>query len=152
MDEMTLSQQRAEVIEKFINIEIVVNAIICQHYFGCLRKEFFLEVLYDEYCTFALKRRILEKIVPNVDKKQIQSLNRLSTIRNYFAHIGLELFKVKEGVPQKGQVGIVPDPRELDEAVDFSELYKEFKDIEPTLAKYLFCEVFEKMGGKLLKG
>ena len=70
---------RAEVIEKFINVETIINAIISQHYLKRLVMPFLLEVLYDEYFSFALRRRILEKIlnksVPDYDKKQIEYLN-----------------------------------------------------------------------------
>jgi hypothetical protein len=47
---------------------------------------FLLEVLYDEYFSFAPKRLILEKIIENLDRKMLQDLNRANTIRNYFAH------------------------------------------------------------------
>ena len=59
MDNQTLSQMRSEVIEKFINLEMIINAIISQHYFRKVYMPFFFEVLYDEYCSFGLKRRIL---------------------------------------------------------------------------------------------
>jgi hypothetical protein len=141
MEEKTLSQMRAEVIEKLINIEIIINAIISQHYLKKVVKPFLLEVLYDEYFSFALRRRILEKIlkksIPNYDKKQIEDLNRLNTIRNYFAHTGPEIF---EGpiTPHEGQKGIVPDPRNLDKAIDYTQLYTEFHKLESTVIKYLF--------------
>jgi len=149
MDEQALSQARGEVIEKFINLETLINAIISQHYFGKLIQPFFLEVLYDEYCTFGLKRRILTKIVPNIDKGQVDKLNRLNTIRNYFAHAGPEIFS-GAGVPNKGQVGVVPDPRKLDRPIDFARLHEEFQEIEPGVAKYLF-KLFQELGGETLR-
>ncbi len=60
MDKDKLSKYRADVIERFINVEWIINAIICQHYFKRVSMPFLLEVLYDEYFSFALKRRILE--------------------------------------------------------------------------------------------
>ena len=63
MDNNNISKYRSEVIEKAINIEWIMSAIICQHYFKKTILPFLLEVLYDEYFSFALKRRILEKIV-----------------------------------------------------------------------------------------
>src|SRR5215204_2008170 len=59
---LDISTIRSAVIEKSINLEWMMNAIISQHYFGAVKKSFILEVLYDEYCSFALKRRILMKI------------------------------------------------------------------------------------------
>ena len=50
--------------ERFINIETMINAIISQHYFKKVPLNFYLEVLYDEYFSFALRRRILENDNP----------------------------------------------------------------------------------------
>ena len=83
MDEEKLSRYRSEVIERFINIEWIINAIISQHYFKRVLLPFVLEVLYDEYFSFALKRRVLEKIIKTIDNQKVQDLNRLNTIRNY---------------------------------------------------------------------
>jgi len=58
--ENNILNYRAEVIEKFINIETLINAIICQHYFHKLIMPFYLEVLYDEKFNFYLRRNILE--------------------------------------------------------------------------------------------
>ena len=147
MDGQRLSQARAEVIEKFINLEWLINAIISQHYFGKAYLPFVLEVLYDEYCSFAFKRRILEKIVRDIDAKQIQNLNRLATIRNYFAHVGLFSGIV---VASKEQVDVVPDPRKVDQPIDFARLYEEFQKKEPSVAEYLF-EVYRGLGGIFIK-
>ena len=75
IDKDVLSKYRAEVIERFINMEWLINAIICQHYFKRVLMPFLLEVLYDEYFSFALKRRILEKIINNIDGQKVQELN-----------------------------------------------------------------------------
>lgn len=56
MDKDEISKCRAEVIERFINIEWIINAIISQHYLKRVVVSFILEVLYDEYFSFALKR------------------------------------------------------------------------------------------------
>jgi len=107
-------------------------------------------VLYDQNFNFALRHSILEKIIPDVDTKQIENLNRLSTIRNYFAHIGQEIFKGAE-LPSEGQVGIVYDPRNLDKSIDFTQLYEEFQTKEPTVAEYLF-KLYQELGGEYIKG
>ena len=148
MDEQVVSQARAEVIEKFINLEWLINLIISQHYFGKVYRPFILEVLYDENCSFILRRRILEKIIPGLDKKQIQNLNRLNTIRNYFAHTGPQI--VEGAKVGKGQATKVPDPRKLDKAIDFTKLYKEFQRMEPIVAEYLF-KLYQELRGKYPK-
>lgn len=145
MNKEKLSKVRAEVIEKSINIEWIIHAIISQHYFKKVLKPFILEVLYDEYFTFALKRRILEKIIVNLDKQKKDDLNRLNTIRNYFAHCNQELFEgpIKPGPEARG---IVPDPKNIEKAIDFDKLYKEFMEKEISISAYLF-DIFKNIGG-----
>ena len=147
MDNRTLSEYRSEVIKKFINCEMIINVIITQHYFKKVMKPFLLEVLYDEYFSFGLKRRILEKIIPNLNNAKIQELNRLNTIRNYFAHCNQEFFEGPEK-PKPETKGIVPDPKNVEKGIDFEELYTEFIQKEPEINKYL-VKIFTDLGGKL---
>lgn len=74
MDNKIMSKYRSEVIERTINIEWMLNVIITQHYFGRLLYSFVLEVLYNEYFSFALKHRIFKKIVKNLDNKSCKIL------------------------------------------------------------------------------
>jgi len=140
-----VSKYRSEVIEKFINLETVINAIISQHYFGKVRFDFLTEVLYDEYFSFGLKRRILERIVPDIDKEKLQGLCRLNIIRNYFAHCNQEFFP-GSSKPTKETKGFVLDPRNLKKPVDFKALYSEFTAKEKEVTLYLF-ELYKKRGG-----
>ena len=133
MDKDTLSKYRSEIIEKFINIEWIINIIISQYYLKRADKSFLFEVLYDEYFSFALKRRILEKIIKNIDNRKVQDLNRLNTIRNYFAHCGQEYIKG----PDKTQKGRVLDPRNIEEEVNFESLYTEFMKEQGSVVEYL---------------
>ena len=150
MDKETISKYRAEVIEKSINIECIINAIISQHYLHKVMKNFYLEVLYDEYFTFALKRRILEKIIikkkkPNSQK--IQALNRLNTIRNYFAHCNQEIFEASDKTKKWGKI---IDPRRIEREIDFESLYSEFVEKEKGVTEYL-AKLFQDLGGVLEK-
>ena len=145
MDNETLSKYRAEVIERFINIEWIINAIISQHYFKRVILPFLLEVLYDEYFSFALKRRVLEKIIKNIDSKKVQDLNRLNTIRNYFAHCNQEIFE-GPGKPDKIQRGKVIDPRDIKKEIDFESLYSEFMQKVTGVEEYLF-KLYQDLGG-----
>ena len=149
MNQKILSKYRSEVIEKFINCEMVMNAIISQHYFKKIITSFLFEVLYDEYFSFGLKRRILEKIVPGLERKKIDDLNRLNTIRNYFAHCNQEFFKGSE-MPGEGARWIVPDPKDIEKGIDFEKLYKEFIEKEEGVVEYL-VGIFKEMGGILNK-
>jgi hypothetical protein len=138
-----LKEKRGEIIEKFINIESMMNAIISQHYFKKVVRQFYLEVLYDEYFSFGLRRRILEKILTKIDNGKIQHLNRLNTIRNYFAHCNLEMYENKN-IEKK----IIPDPRNNKKEINFELLYSEFIEKENDVLSYLI-DNFEKMGGIL---
>ena len=142
-----LSEHRAEVIERAINVEWLMIAIISQHYFGRVVRPFVVEVLCDEYFSFALKRRVLEKIVHDLDMGRLRDLNRLNTIRNYFAHCNQEMFEGADAPPE-GARGQVIDPRKPDRAIDFDALYDEFADIVGELEKYL-AAVFLDKGGQL---
>lgn len=144
------SKLRSEVIERFINIEWILNAIITQHYFKRIFAPFLFEVLYDEYFNFGLKRRIIEKIIPNLNRQLLQDLNRLNTIRNYFAHCNQEIFRGSK-IPDPDEKGIIPDPRKLYREVDFKKLYEEFMKKEGPVINYLW-DVFQSLGGKFVKG
>ena len=146
MDKDKVSKYRAEVIEKFINIEWIINAIISQHYLKRVTMPFLLEVLYDEYFSFALKRRILEKIIKNIDKQKVEDLNRLNTIRNYFAHCNQEII---EGT-DKTQKGKIIDPRNIERELNFESLYFEFIEKENKVTVYL-AKLYQDLGGILEK-
>lgn len=137
-------------MEKFINCEWIVNVIISQHYFKKANGPFMFEVLYDEYFNFGLKRKILKKILPDIDKAKIDDLNRLSTIRNYFAHCNQEFFEGPEK-PKPGTKGVIPDPKNHKGGIDFEKLYSEFILKEPEIIKYL-VKIFRDLGGILEKG
>jgi hypothetical protein len=86
---------------------------------------------------------VFEKIVDHGDSKaRIQDLNRLGTIRNYFAHCGQEIVPIETGE------GYTPDPRKPDKPVDFAALYAEFREIAPRVELFL-KDVFVSMGGEV---
>ena len=144
--EVTIS--RGKIIEDFINLEDLIGSIICQHFFGEVRTDFMDKVLLDEYFSFALKRRLVQKLVKNFDKSIIEQLNRLNTIRNYFAHCGGECFDGLS-IPEPDVQGYTPDPRQPDKSVNFEELYKEFYQFYPAVNHYLF-NTFTTMSGKVI--
>jgi predicted ATP-dependent protease len=155
MDKETLSKYRAEVIERSINVETIINAIICQRYFKEVIKDFYFEVLYDEYFSFGLKRRILEKIVEDIDQEKLNELNRLNNIRNYFAHCNQQFFEAKDIEEKEVKLiekskGKVIDPRNINREINFEDLYTEYMTKVGNVEKYLH-DIYIKMGGKLLK-
>lgn len=149
MSKEEIISQRGEIINKFINIEWIINAIISQWYMGKVEKEFVMEVLYDAYFSFSLKRRIIEKIFSVRThsklranfKPMLDSLNRLNSIRNYFAHC-------TESMTLENADGeYIPDPRDNGKHLDFQKLYDEFMKKEKDVNKY-FYDLFISIGGK----
>ena len=63
MIDPNIAQHRTEVITRFINLETMINSIICNYYMHKLDKNFILDILYDENFTFSLRRNILFKIL-----------------------------------------------------------------------------------------
>ena len=109
--------------------------------------DFYFEVLYDEYFSFGLKRRILEKIFKDIDSQKLQDLNRLNTIRNYFAHYNQEVFEASD---KEKKAGKVIDPRNIKSDIDFESLYAEFKSKERGVEEYL-STLHQALGGVLFK-
>jgi len=108
---------------------------------------FYIEVLYDEYFSFALRRRILEKIlkgINNLDKQKVDDLNRLNTIRNYCAHCDLEIFEASD---KDKKCGRVVDPRHTEKGIDFEKLHGEYVQKAGGVEEYLF-QIYRDLGGQ----
>jgi len=136
-----LAEQRSEVIDQFIGLEALVDCIIGVHYLGRLSLAFYHEVLYDEYFSFGLKVRILEKILSEDDKdamNAVQLLRRANRIRNVFAHCGITRYESKTGQ------SYVPDPRNPEQGLDFEALHAEFSASIPPLRDFLLKKATEK--------
>ena len=134
MGDKSISEMRSEVIENFIGLEGCVDSVIGIHYLGRLSMAFYHEVLYDEYFSFGLKVRILEKILSaegSSHSRLTEKLRRLNSIRNIFAHCGVQRY---DSATKKLYV---PNPRKTDEALDFGMLYREFIDALPEIRSFL---------------
>jgi hypothetical protein len=126
-------------------MEMLVNAIISQHYLKKVVDAFLLEVLYDEYFNFGLKINILEKILEKINKfdnKKIQNLRRLNNIRNHFAHRNQQFIDLNSGEER------VPDPKRPNVGLDLEFLHDEFVSKEKEVVLFL-KEIFERLGGVL---
>jgi hypothetical protein len=137
-----ISEWRATVLERSINVEWLVNATISQHYFGKVMDAFVLQVLNDEYFSFGLKRSILSKILGKNHKKLIGHLHRIGEIRNRFAHSAPHV------VTTEHPGGFAPDPKNPKQPVDFAALYAEFENLCP-MAESELAAVFAAKGGVL---
>ncbi len=144
-EEHEISVQRASVIEEFIGLEALVDCVIGVHYLGRLSLAFYHEVLYDEYFSFGLKVRILEKILASdgkAGKETVQRLRRASSIRNIFAHCGVTRYEASAGR------SCVPNPRDPEEGIDYGVLYAEYSVSIPLLRDFLLQKAVEK-GAKI---
>jgi len=102
-------------------------------------------VLYDEYFSFGLKVRILGKILSSEGKDaetKLQSLRRLSNIRNLFAHCGVTRYD------SETRESFIPNPKDPDQALDFDALHAEFSATVPGLRDYLLAKAVQK-GAKI---
>ncbi|MCF7846740.1 MAG: hypothetical protein K9M51_01595 [Candidatus Gracilibacteria bacterium] len=142
-----ISQWRSEVIEKFINLEWLINSIISQKYLKACSYPFLFDFLYDVNCTFALKRNVLFKISPDFPEKD--NLNRLNNIRNLFAHCNQELFRNISNAPPSDAIGVIPNPKNPERDICFKQLHEEFNTKEPAVARALL-EIYYSLGGQLL--
>lgn len=143
-----ISKYRSAVIERTINIEWIMNSIITQHYMGRMEMPFIYEVLYDEYFSFALKRRIIEKITPECDGKIIQKLNRINTVRNYFAHCNQLVVEGQNPLDVSAPQGVL-DPRKAGKYIDFEKLFEEFTELAGPIEEYL-SKIFTDLGGEFI--
>ena len=141
MERDLVSKYRSEVIERFINLEWLINAIISQHYFNKTYRPFMMEVLYDESFSFSLRKNILIKISPDFDKRILQKIFRMNTIRNYFAHCNQEIIEIDD--PTEGKT---IDPRKLENLIDFEKLFNEFMGEICEIEEYLFS-IYKMKGG-----
>jgi hypothetical protein len=143
LEDQDIKKLRAEVIDKLINLEILMDAVITQHYFHRTHKQFMYEVLYDEYFSFALKRNILLTITEHPNNKVLNKLHRIGKIRNIFAHRGRVIV---DWVGNSKRERVI-DSKEKE--IDFQELFNEYCDLEKPVLDYL-TEVFKEKGGLLL--
>lgn len=145
MDIPSVAKARAEITEGFIQIETLVGQIITDYYIGQNNRMsvlFMLEMLYDEHCTFAMKRSVLRKILDALFQEkegrinaeaEFQKLFRLNNIRNIFAHCGPDIVLAKDGKGKR----ITPDPRNPCKPLDFDSAFKEFKKLQPEVYCWL---------------
>lgn len=147
-----LTKWRGEIVERFANVEYLINAIISQYYFKEVRLDFFHAVLYNEYFNFALRRSILERIIEQLGliheyrKEMQQGLINLNQKRNYFAHCALKLYER----PDSGAYLGVVDPKDKNKPIGFKEVYDEFFSKVGGIEKFL-AKLAEKLGVKWLK-
>jgi len=136
-----ISSYRKEVIERAINIEMLVNAIISQKYFGRVVLPFVREVLLE--LPFFKKIEILQKF--GIDGEVINKLHDIRGIRNIFAHRNLS-YHLKTDENWKVVSLGKKENKDLAEN-DFERNYQKFVQLAPEVEAELFI-IYDKMGGE----
>ena len=115
-----IMRYRGVVVHDFINIESMIGSII-SIYFAKDNKnnEFNRKVIDDEYFSFGLKVKILEKLKFKVYKTFFEDTRRIGNIRNLFSH---QVPTLEEGF------FIYNADKESSNHIKMAELYKEFRD------------------------
>lgn len=139
-------EYRGFIIGKAIDICGMIDAILNLYFAKDSRQnEFMHKALDDEYFSFGLKIRILEKIKLNLGKELIEKIRRINNIRNEFAH------KVPGIIPKSGPLSISFDitdknPRKIEEL--YTEFFKLVEEAEPELDKFFWKLVEEEKKDK----
>ena len=134
-----IAQYRGVIIHDSISIEALIGAIIAIYFVKDNKNnEFNRKVIDDEYFSFGLKIRILEKLKLETYKEFFEDIRRINNIRNIFAH----------RVPTLDKGFIYQDSKEeKTETKYMSDLHKEFlekiKKVDEQLHKIFFKLVEE---------
>lgn len=113
-----IAQYRGVIIHDLISIDALIGAIIAIYFVKDNKNnEFNRKVIDDEYFSFGLKVRILEKLKIETYKEFFEDLRRMNTIRNTFAH---QVPTLDEGFFKKGKDGKETEINYM------SDLHKEF--------------------------
>ena len=133
-------QYRGVIITDSINIEKIMELIISNYFARKDRSnEFNRKVMDDEYFSFGLKIRILEKLNFEVYKEFFEDFRRINNIRNIFAHCIPGSFT--------GGLSYYNKKKKTHEVKELEEFHKEFlekiKKVGPQLDK-LFWKLVEE--------
>lgn len=139
MDRTRFWYLRNNVLDKFNNIETMLNLIISNYYFSQPNKDFIFKVLHNPYFQTILRIDLFTKIIRDSDKsrlsKIISNLKTMSKIRNYFAHITPSYFSNEE--PSSEKVGWAPHPEDPNKSLDFEKEFENFFRLEKNVLPYL---------------
>ncbi len=165
MEDTELNQARTAVVEKFIEVETLLNASISYYFFKRVDPSFFFKVLYDPFFSFHLRVNIFNKIVKELSKKVYtgdkEKLNRklqsFGEIRNNFIHVGsFKFYPSKDGRTDivlanlsTEEESITPNPKDPSKVLDFKKIYKNFLDLEKELKEEII-NIYKALGGRLL--
>ena len=131
-DQAEFNNSREFIIANFCAVEIYINLLISNYFFGKPNYDFIANVMENPYTNFAFRLSVLEHTFP--EKKEFNQyknkLMRLSALRNLYAH-NLPTELENEGkliYLFKNSKGTKFEPINAEEIAD--EFYNLFKEIE----------------------
>lgn len=139
---------RTEVIEMAINVETIMSIMITHHFFPGegVYFPFITKVLNDEGFTANLRRSIFIKCYPDTPNQIDNSIRRLFSIRNIFAHSGL-YYGVLGSSGDSGMVEGLQSAKKPGKIDDLEALLCEAKSLNSEILSFLEKEL-EKLGIK----
>ena len=140
MDRKRFEEIRRNVLDKFNNLEMLINLAISVFYFKEVNKDFIFRVLHDSLFSSALRINIFLKIVKDSDKNRFNKIEnkirQMSNIRNYFAHITPQYFDHNEEINME-KVGWFPHPKNPSERINLEEEHEKFFELEKEVHPYV---------------
>jgi hypothetical protein len=143
-----VKKMRGDVINKFAKVDFLVSRIVCDFHTGGDDKYGYDFMMHDLMChpllNFIVKVDALDSIYLEYEKKlkfNVQSLRRISEIRNHFAHCWPEEIvhekKITGGFIRKREGSIRVSYKRKDCGKTAKELFSEFMDLAEKTIKDL---------------
>lgn len=126
---------RNKVINKAVNIESMLCVLITAYFFPdkkALNMDFMSKLFNDEAASANYKRSVFMKCYPDTTKAMNESIRRVFSIRNTFAHIGS--FFVDPIGASPGHLNPKPEKGH----VDLEALQEELLSLTPDIESYFF--------------
>lgn len=140
MNRIRFVELRSNVLDKFNNLEMMINLAISAFYFKEINKDFIFRVLNNPFFSSVLRIDLFIKIVKDSDKKRyneiINKIKEMSNIRNYFAHITPQYFDAGEDITME-KVGWFPHPKDPLKRIDLEEEHERFFELEKEVLPYI---------------
>lgn len=140
MERKRFEELRRNVLDKFNNLEMLMNLAISAYYFKQVNKDFIFRVLNNSFFSSSLRIDILFKIINDSNKKRIEkveeNIRRMSNIRNYFAHITPQYFDEGEEITME-KVGWFPHPKDPSRRLNLEEEHEKFFELEKEAHPYI---------------
>jgi len=144
MNKREIIFRRGAVIDAFVSIELMINAIISMHYLKTVDTGFVIDVLNNEMSSFGFKKTLLKQILgEEIYKSDFQNLEKLNRIRNLFGHASLKL-KNGENIADEKAVIYFNDPKKPGNEVDPKTESEEFEKLFLLVDNWLITAGKEK--------